>query len=80
MTRALTECTPPWPTKAANYPYTVNQQILVAINFGVSPNTVIWRPLNLASLRPAARLCSVRSTYMLRRQILAKTRNSPNIG
>ena len=34
---------------------TVNQQILAAIKFGVSQNKVIWR----------ARLCSVRSTYML---------------
>ena len=43
--------------------YTVNQQILAAIKFGVSQNKVIWRLLNLSS--PAARLCSVRSTYML---------------
>ena len=28
---------------------TVNQQILVAIKFGVSQNKVIWRLLNLAS-------------------------------
>ena len=29
--------------------YTVNQQILAAIKFGVSQNKVIWRLLNLAS-------------------------------
>ena len=37
---------------------TVNQQILAAIKFGVSQNKAIY--VNLA-----ARLCSVRSTYML---------------
>ena len=37
--------------------YSVNQQILAAIKFGVSQNKVIWRLLNLAS----PRLCSVRS-------------------
>ena len=52
---------------------TVNQQILAATKFGVSQNKVIWLLLNLAS--PC--LCSVRSR-MLARQILAKTRNSPN--
>ena len=31
--------------------YTVNQQILAAIKFGVSQNKVIWRLLNLASPR-----------------------------
>ena len=39
--------------------YTVNQQILAAVKFGVSQNKVIWRLLNLAS----PYLCSVRSTY-----------------
>ena len=39
---------------------TVNQQILAAIKFGVSQNKVIWRLLNLASLR----LCSVRWTSL----------------
>ena len=38
---------------------TVNQQILVAIKFGVSQNKVVWQLLNLAS----PRLFSVRSTY-----------------
>ena len=46
---------------------TVNQQILAAIKFGVSRNKVIWR--NLEAIKfvrlPAARLCSVRSTYIL---------------
>ena len=46
---------------------TVNQQIFAAMKFGVSQNNVIlvviWRLLNLAS--PRARLCSVRSTYIL---------------
>ena len=47
---------------------TVNQQILAAIKFGVSQNKMIY--VNLAAIkfgvspRPA-RLCSVRSTYML---------------
>ena len=58
---------------------TVNQQILAAIKFGVSQNKVIWQLLNLAS----PRLCSLgydqRNLRMLARQILAKTRNSPNI-
>ena len=54
----------------------VNQQIVAAIKFGVSQNKVILRLLNLAS--PS--LCSVRSTYdhVCWRDILAKTRNSPN--
>ena len=47
--------------------YTVNQQILAAIKFGVSQNKVIY--VNLAAIKfgvsLAARLCSVRSTYML---------------
>ena len=50
---------------------TVNQQILVAIKFGVSQNKVIWRLLNLAS----PRLCSVRSTSL---SILAATNISEN--
>ena len=50
---------------------TVNQQILAAIKFGVSQNKVIWRLLNVRL--PAARLCSVRSTYML-----AATNSSQN--
>ena len=50
---------------------TVNQQILAAIKFGVSQNKVIWRLLNLQCT------INVRSR-MLARQILAKTRNSPN--
>ena len=53
--------------------------ILAAIKFGVSQNKVIWRLLYLAS----PRLCSVWSfnvwSRILARQILAKTRNSPNI-
>ena len=40
--------------------YTVNQQTLAAIKFGVSQNKVIWQLLNLAS----PRLCSVRSTSL----------------
>ena len=39
---------------------TVNQQILLAIKFGVSQNKVIWLLLNLAS----PHLCSVRSTSL----------------
>ena len=39
--------------------FTVNQQILAAIKFGVSQNKVIWQLLNLAS----PRLCSARSMY-----------------
>ena len=55
---------------------TVNQQILAAINFGVSQNKVIWRLLNLVS--PRGRLCSVRSTNMLAVTNISETRNLPN--
>ena len=39
--------------------YTVNQQILAAIKFGVSQNKVIWRLLNLASPRGLSMQCSI---------------------
>ena len=39
--------------------YTVNQQILAAIKFGVSQNKVIWRLLNLASLRGLSMQCTI---------------------
>ena len=46
---------------------TVNQQTLAAIKFGVSQNIVIY--INLAAIKfgrlSAARLCSIRPTYML---------------
>ena len=60
--------------------YTVNQQILAAINFGVSQNKVIY--VNLAAIkfgvspRPVCVVYDRRICW--RRQILAKTRNSPN--
>ena len=38
---------------------TVNQQILAAINFGVSQNKVIWRLLNLASPRGPSMQCTI---------------------
>ena len=60
--------------------YTVNQQILAAIKFGVSHNKVIY--VNLAAIKFGV---SPRPLYAVydrricwRRQILAKTRNSPN--
>ena len=60
--------------------YTVNQQILAAIKFGVSQNKVIY--VNLAAIKFGV---SPRPVYVVydrricwRRQILAKTRNSPN--
>ena len=59
---------------------TVNQQILAAIKFGVSQNKVIY--VNLAAIKFGV---SPRPLYAVydrricwRRQILAKTRNSPN--
>ena len=56
--------------------YTINQQILAAIKFDVSQNKVIWRLLNLAS--PPSMQCTIDVIYVCWRQILAKTRNSPN--
>ena len=63
------------------YICTVNQQILAAIKFGVSQNKVIY--VNLAAIKFGV---SPRPVYVVydrricwRRQILAKTRNSPNI-
>ena len=60
---------------------TVNQQILAAIKFGVSQNKVIY--VNLAAIKFGV---SPRTGYVVydrricwQRQILAKTRNSPNI-
>ena len=62
------------------YYNTVNQQILAAIKFGVSQNKVIY--VNLAAIKFGV---SPRPAYVVydrricwRRQILAKTRNSPN--
>ena len=59
---------------------TVNQQILAAIKFGVSQNIVIY--VNLAAIKFGV---SPRPVYVVydrricwRREILAKTRNSPN--
>ena len=58
--------------------FTVNQQILAAIKFGVSQNKVIWQLLNLAAIKfgvsqnkviwqllnlASPPLCSARSTY-----------------
>ena len=40
-------------------PSSVNQQILAAIKFGVSQNKVIWRLLNLASLRGTSMQCTI---------------------
>ena len=56
--------------------YTINQQILAAIKFGISQNKVIWWLLNLASPRGP----SIQRTIdvYVGGQILAKTRNSPN--
>ena len=42
--------------------YTVNQQILAAIKFGVSQNKVIWRLLNLAS--PPSMQCMSNVIYV----------------
>ena len=57
---------------------TVNQQILAAIKFGVSQNKVIWRLIKVGvSPRPVYAVYDRRIFW--RRQILAKTRNSPNI-
>ena len=60
--------------------HTVNQQILAAIKFGVSQNKVIY--VNLAAIKFGV---SPRPVYVVfdrricwRRQILGKTRNSPN--
>ena len=39
--------------------FTVNQQILAAIKFGVSQNKVIWRLLNLASPRGPSMQCTI---------------------
>ena len=60
-------------------PHTVNQQILVAIKFGVSQNKVIWRLLNLASPCLCDAVYDQRNLHMLALQILAKTNNSPNL-
>ena len=60
--------------------YTVNQQILAAIKFGVSQNKVIY--VNLAAIKFGVSPRPVYAVYdrriCWRRQILAKTRNSPN--
>ena len=60
--------------------YTVNQQILSAIKFGVSQNIVIY--VNLAAIKFGV---SPRAIYVVydrricwRQQILAEARNSPN--
>ena len=59
---------------------TVNQQILAAIKFGVSPNKVI--NVNLAAIKFGVSPRPVYAVYdrriCWRLQILAKTRNSPN--
>ena len=59
---------------------TVNQQILSAIKFGVSQNKVIY--VNLAAIKFGISPRPVYAVYDRRicwqRQILAKTRNSPN--
>ena len=59
---------------------TVNQQILAAIKFGVSQNKVIY--VNLAAIKFGVSPWPVYVVYDRRicwwRQILAKTRNSPN--
>ena len=59
---------------------TVNQQILAAIKFGVSQNIVIY--VNLAAIKFGVSPGPVYVVYdrriCWRRQILAKTRNSPN--
>ena len=62
------------------YGNTVNQQILEAIKFGVSQNKVIY--VNLAAIKFGVSPRPVCAVYDRRicwwRQILAKTRNSPN--
>ena len=50
---------------------------MAAIKFGVSQNKVIWRLLNLASRWPFYAVYDRRICWWP--QILAKTRNSPNI-
>ena len=59
---------------------TVNQQILAAIKFGVSQNKVIY--VNLTAIKFGVSPRPVYAVYdrriCWRRQILAKTRNSPN--
>ena len=59
---------------------TVYQQILVAIKFGVSQNKVFY--VNLAAIKFGVSLRPLYAVYDRRicwwRQILAKTRNSPN--
>ena len=59
---------------------TVNQQILAAIKFGISQNKVIY--VNLAAIKFGVSPRPVYAVYdrriCWRRQILAKTRNSPN--
>ena len=59
---------------------TVNQQILAAIKFGISQSKVIY--VNLASIKFGVSLQPVYVVYDRRicwqRQILGKTRNSPN--
>ena len=59
---------------------TVNQQILAAIKFGVSQNKAIY--VNLAAIKFGVSPRPVYAVYdrriCWRRQILAKTRNSPN--
>ena len=61
--------------------YTVNQQILAAIKFGVSQNKVIY--VNLVAIKFGVSPQPVYAVYdrriCWRRQILAKTHNSPNI-
>ena len=61
--------------------HTVNQQILAAIKFGVSQNKVIY--VNLAAIKIGVSPRLVYAVYdrrmYWRRQILVKTRNSPNI-
>ena len=59
---------------------TVNQQILAAIKFGVSQNKAIY--VNVAAIKFGVSPRPVYAVYDRRicwwRQILAKTRNSPN--
>ena len=65
---------------AGNDPDTVNQQILVAIKFGVCQNKVIY--VNLAAIKFGVSPWPVYAVYDRRicwqRQILPKTRNLPN--
>ena len=42
--------------------YTINQQMLAAIKFGVSHNKVIWGLLNLAS--PPSMQCTINVIYV----------------